>query len=192
MRTARWVVAALVMIGGPAAVAGDDPRFAASIEILDGGQPVRMALTGTAERTKWGLGVYALGSYVKEGVSLRGASDLIASDALKALHLVFERDVDGPTMAESFQEAIHMNHPAPEFARELAQLDAFLRPQSLRKGDHVWLISVPGSGLRVQLGRGPTVLIPKPAFARAAWEVYLGWYNLGSAIKTGLTARLRR
>ena len=42
-------------------------------------------------------------------------------NAPKQLHLIFERDVDGEAMAQSFREAIGMGHPAPAFAPELAK-----------------------------------------------------------------------
>ena len=46
-------------------------------------------------------------------------------------------------------------------------------------------------GLGVQVNGQPGLVIGSVGFAQAAWETYLGTKNLGVAIKTGLTSRLR-
>jgi hypothetical protein len=83
-----------------------------------------------------------------------------------------------------------MIEPAPAFAAELDRLDGYFRGRTARRGDHVWLTSIPGTGVAVQFAGHPIVVIENVAFARAAWEVYVGRRNLGAAIQTGLTSRL--
>jgi hypothetical protein len=192
------ILATLVVLVGLRAVTstaaerirGGDQRFAASIASQVRGKPVRFVLTGTAMRTKYGLSVYAIGSYVEEGVRIRNPDELARVNVAKQLHLIFEREVDGGTIASSFREAVAMNHPAPAFAAELNRLEAYFRPYSARRGDHVVLNWLPGVGLSCQMLGRPSVLIESPSFAQAAWEVYLGPRNLGAAIKEGLTSRL--
>jgi hypothetical protein len=192
------IVAALVVLLGLHAVIstaaerprGTDPRFAAVIGSQVRGKPVQLVLTGTAMRTKYGLSVYAIGSYIEEGAKIRGPEELARANVAKQLHLVFEREVDGATIASSFREAVAMNHPAPAFAAELGRLESYFRPYSARRGDHVVLSWLPGVGLSCQMLGRPSVLIESPSFAQAAWEVYLGPRNLGAAIKDGLTSRL--
>jgi hypothetical protein len=167
-----------------------DPRYAATITSKFGGKPVRLVLTGTAMRTKFGFSVYAIGSYVQEGVKVRNGDELAKVAAAKQLHLIFERDVDGETMAQSFRDSIGMGHPAPAFAAELAKLEAYFRSNPVKRGNSIWLTYVPGVGLGCQLTGKPGTLIENVGFAQAAWEVYLGRKNLGVAIKTGLTSRL--
>ena len=60
--------------------------------------------------------MYAIGSYVQEGVAIRTAGELAATDCPKQLHLVMERDVTGEAMAAAFTTAIRQGHPAPAFA----------------------------------------------------------------------------
>jgi hypothetical protein len=173
--------------------AGDgdvDPRYAATIASRIGGKPVRLVLTGTAMRTKYGFSVYAIGSYLQEGVKVRNGDELARIAAAKQLQLIFERDVDGETMAQSFRESIAMSHPAPAYAAELAKLEAYFRSNPVKRGNHIWLSYVPGAGLGCQLAGKPGTMIENVGFAQAAWEVYLGRRNLGMAIKTGLTSRL--
>jgi hypothetical protein len=171
-------------------VHGCSTRFATSIQSRVGDKPVRMVLTGTAMRTKWTFNVYALGSYLQEGVVVRNAEGLARASVAKQLHLVFVRDVDGETMSESFQAAIRLNYPAPAFAPELERLTAFFRAHPVQEGDQIWLTSIPGVGLGVQVVGKTGLLIENVRFAQAAWEAYLGRSNLGVAIKEGLSSRL--
>jgi hypothetical protein len=167
-----------------------DLRFAPTLASQVGGKPVRLVLTGTAMRTKLGFSVYAIGSYLQEGTRVRDAEGLARVAVAKQLHLIFERDVDGATMAQSFREAIGMNHPAPAFATELEKFEQFFRANPARRGDRIVLTTVPGAGLACEVGGRPRILIENAGFAHATWEVYLGRKNLGTTIKSGLTSRL--
>jgi hypothetical protein len=167
-----------------------DPRFAPTISNQFNGKPMRLILTGTAVRTKYGFRVYAIGSYVQEGVKVHTGEELVRVSAAKQLHLIFEREVDGATMARSFRDAIAMNHPEPAFGTELATLESYFEARAVRRGDQIVLKSIPGRGLSCEMMGHPPVLIENPSFAQAAWEAYLGRTNLGLSIKQGLTSRL--
>ncbi len=167
-----------------------DPRFAATVVTRIKDAPVRLVLTGTALRTKYTFRVYAIASYVQEGIRVGDANALASVDAIKQLHLIFERDVDGATLANSFRESIGMSHPAPTFASELATLERYFLQHPVKQGDHIRLTNIPGTGLVIQLNAQRGMVIPRSDFARAAWETYLGRKNLGVAIQSGLTSRL--
>ena len=184
---AAWMAGTAPVAAGGAA----DPRFPATIAAAIGGKPVRLALTGTALRTKYGFRVYAVASYVREGVAVPGPEALAALDAPKLLHLIFERDVDGSTMADAFRASIGRSHPAPAFAAELSTLERHFVANPVHRGDHLRLTHVPGAGLGVQVNAQPGLLIRGVGFAQAAWGTYLGRENLGVALKEGLTSRLR-
>jgi hypothetical protein len=171
-------------------VRGSSVRFPTAIAQSQQGKPVRLVLTGTALRTKFGLSVYAIASYVQEGVAIDNAEALADADVPKVLHLVFEREVDGATVARSFCDSIGLNHPAPAFQAELARLTEFFEPEAIKRGDEVWLTFVPRIGLVCHVTGRPPVRIESVPFAHAAWETYLGRKNLGVAIQTGLTSRL--
>ena len=173
--------------------AGDsgDARFPATITADVGGQRVKLMLTGSALRTKYLLRVYSVASYIQEGVSVRTADSLAKIDAAKQLILVFERDVDGSTMASAFRDSIGMSHPAPAFAAELTQLERHFVANPVKQGDQIRLTHIPRVGLNVQVNNKPSILIRGVGFAQAAWGAYLGPNNLGVAIKEGLSSRLR-
>src|SRR4051794_6640805 len=118
-------------------------RYPAAITGRIGGKPVKLVLTGTALRTRWGFGVYTIGSYIQEGVAVRDAGSLARAVVPKQLHLVFERAVDGATLAQSFRDSIALNYPEPAFAVESAELARYLASRPVKKGDHVWLTFIP-------------------------------------------------
>lgn len=167
-----------------------DARFPATIVDRVGGKPIRLALTGSALRTKYRFHVYAVASYLQEGITTRDGDSLAVLDAPKLMHLIFERDVDGATMASAYRESIGRSHPAPAFAAELSKLERYFLANPIRQGDHIRLTHVPGVGLGVQINNLPTLMAGGVAFARAAWGTYLGPNNLGMALKNGLTSRL--
>ena len=191
----RRIVAA-VLIGvcvGASVVAkavAADARFATTVVSKIDGKAVRLTLTGTAVRKRYGFTVYAVASYVQEGTKVKDADGLSRSVAAKQLHMIFNRDVDGETMAKAFRASIGMSHPAPAFASELASLEQYFLAHPLKQGDHVLLTHVPGVGLVCQVAGQPSHLAGGVGFAHAAWGTYLGRKNLGDDLKAGLTSRL--
>ena len=187
-------VAALAAGGASAAelvgVHGTSTRFTSTMEATVGDKPVRLLLTGAAVRQKVFVNVYAVGSYLQEGVTVRSAEALAEADCVKRLHLVMERDVDGKDMAAAFQSAVRANHPEPAFAAEVEQLTRLLQGESARKGEHIFLTHLPGVGLHIARPGKADFTIRNPAFSRAVWDIYLGKNNLGEGIKKGLVSRV--
>ncbi|MFN4261862.1 MAG: chalcone isomerase family protein [Gemmataceae bacterium] len=194
----RWYLAvAALALGGAGILAeehvgvpGSNVHYPTPIVREIEGQNVKMVLTGTALRKKLVFNVYAIASYVQEGVSVRSAAELVAVNCPKQLHLVMERNVSGNDMAKAFKEAIRLNYSETSFQREINTLSEFLSRHTTQPGDHVFLTYVPNVGLDVTLVGKAAVRIENVAFARALWEIYLGRNNLGETIKRGLTSRL--
>lgn len=182
--------AARLLAGELVGVSGSNVRYPASLECKIGDKQAKLVLTGTALRKKYIFSVYAIGSYIQEGVSVSSAEELYSADCAKRLHLVMERDVGGREMAEAFKAAIRNNYDAPEFDDELNTLIATMQAVEVKRGDHVFLNHVPGVGFHCELVGKTAVTIKNVAFARAVWEIYLGQHNLGDSIKQGLISRL--
>jgi hypothetical protein len=197
MVRSRLIAVALIFVGGAALMAADlvsvpgsSTKYWSEVEASIGGRAVKMTLTGVALRTKLIVNVYAVGSYVQQGVKVASAEELAAVDCAKRLHLYMERTVDGKDLAEAFRAAIRLNHAEPAFNDELTTLVQYLRNTSAQKGEHIFLTHVPGVGLHCSLAGKADFLIKNVAFARAVWEIYLGKKNLGENIKKGLVSRL--
>lgn len=171
-------------------VPGSSTTYSSTIQATVGGKSVKMALTGTAMRTKIIINVYAIGSYVQEGVSVRTAEDLAAANCAKRLSLVMERDVTGESLSDAFRAAIRMNYAEPTYRDEVEALVKFVRSTSMRKGEEILLTHVPGVGLHCNVAGKADFTVRNPAFSKAVWDIYLGQRNLGDAIKRGLTSRL--
>ncbi len=190
------VIAMTVLAAGGVSAAelvgvhGSSTRFTSTMEGTVGDKPVRLLLTGAAVRQKVFVNVYAIASYVLEGVTVRTPERLAEVDCVKRLHLVMERDVDGKDMASAFQAAIRANHPAPAFAAEVEQLTRMLQGGAAKKGEHIFLTHLPNVGLHVCMPGKADLTIRNPAFSRAVWDIYLGKNNLGEAIKKGLVSRV--
>jgi hypothetical protein len=172
-------------------VPGSKVQFPAAIEATVAGKPVKMVLTGTAERRKFLVNVYALGSYVLEGAQVRSADELASLSASpKRLELVMERDVAGKDMAEAFETAIRANYPAPALNEEMKTLTELLQKEPLRKEDRVLLTYLPEVGLHCQVVNKSEFTIKNVQLARAVWDIYLGKNNLGEGIKKSLVSRV--
>ncbi len=184
---ATAVVAASTSRTGRAA----ESRSPALVNSAIGGKTVRLALTGTALRTKYMLHVYTVASYAPEGLKIPSPEALMTLDVPKMLILNFERSVDGATMANSFRASIGSGHPAPAFATELTQLERYFMANPVQVGDRITLTHIPGVGLGVRINTRPAVVIPSVPFAKAAWGTYFGPHHLGIALKESLTSRLR-
>jgi hypothetical protein len=194
-QTLLWAAAGFGICGLAAAaetvgVAGSRARYATSIEVQVAEKPVRLTLTGAALRKRAVFSVYAIGSYLQEGITAKSAEELLAADGVKLLLLVMERDVTGKDMAEAIETGVRLNYAPDAFAPELKKVGQTLGTLDLRKGDHVFLTAIPRVGLRCQIVGKLEILIENPAFARAIWDIYFGRQNLGEPLKAGLTSRL--
>lgn len=199
MRPMRFLTTAMLLLCGVSALAGElvgvrgsNTRFTTTMGITIGDKPVQLVLTGAALRQKVFVNVYAISSYLMEGVTVRSAEELAVVDQPKQLHLVMERDVTGRDIAEAFRVAIRKNYPEPDFNDEVNHLAEKMRGVDFRKDDHIYLTHLPGVGLRCQVVNKGDFTIANPDFSRAVWEIYLGKNNLGDGIKKGLISRLRK
>ncbi|MBV9124015.1 MAG: chalcone isomerase family protein [Planctomycetes bacterium] len=171
-------------------VGGSDVQFGTPMDTHIAGKPVRLVLTGTAERKKLIFNVYAIGSYVQEGANLHSAEELAAANCPKQLQLVMERSLSASDLAEAFRAAIRLNYPDPAFTQELDTLTATLQAHPVQKDDQIVLTYIPQVGLQCTLVGKADVTIPNVNFAKAVWDIYLGPNNLGEGIKRALVSRL--
>jgi hypothetical protein len=193
----RTLLVAAVVLCAPTAPAADmvgvdgsETTFPTQIESTIGGKAVKLNLTGAALRRRVIFKVYTIGSYVDAGARLRSAGEVVAADRPKQLHLVMERDVSGKDLAEAVEKAIHQGRGDNAFPGELKSLGETMRALELKKGDNVWLTSVPRKGLDVDVAGKKQLAIENPDFAKAVWEIYFGEKNIDNDVKKALVSRL--
>src|SRR5438128_4926190 len=156
------------------------------IDCKIGDRQVKMMLTGSAIRTKSIFKIYAIDSYVEQGLKVRSAQDMIAVDQPKQLHLVMLRSVAGPDMAEAFTTMLRSNHPEPAFNDEVKTVGGLLRGRTAHKGDEIWFTHVPKIGFQCRASGGMMHLVRNVEFSKAVWENYFGKHNVGEQVKQGL------
>jgi hypothetical protein len=175
--------------GETVVVQGSEVRYLLKTQVTVGYQPVRLVLTGTAMRKGHGLNIYAIASYIQDGVAAKTAEQIVAADAVKMMHLTLERNLDGQMMFDGIRSGIRLNHSLDAFTGEMGQLERTLRANDWPRGQALMLTSLPKVGLRCQAPGKADVMIANPAFAKAVWEIFLGRNSLGDAVKSGLTSR---
>ena len=171
-------------------LSGSGFRFSTTTDYLANAKSNKMALTGVAMRSKFLVNVYAIASYVQEGIKPKSSDELINADIYKQLNLVMERQVDGREMAASFKASVLLNHKEEEFPEELTLLDNLFKEIKVVKGDQVKLTHLPGVGIHCQVVDKIEVTIKSVAFSKAIWEIYFGKNNLGESIKKSLLSKL--
>jgi hypothetical protein len=198
MRTKRLMLVVLLGLCGSAifaeqrvGVPGSGVEFATPIESSIGGRTVKLNLTGAGLRTKVFFKVYAIGSYLEDGVTVRSGAELYRKDCAKQLYLVMERGVSGKDFTDALRAAIRANHAEPKFEKELQLLSEAVQKYAIEKGDHVWLTHVPGVGLHCNLVGKTEILIKNVAFAQALWEAYVGKNCIAEELRKGLLSRLK-
>jgi hypothetical protein len=169
-----------------------DYDFPAKIESDIGGRQISLVRTGEAIRFQGRIQVYAVASYVQEGVPVRSAEELVAADCAKQMHLFMLRYIPSIMMAQAFESTFRANHPVPAFADEVKRVLTLFRSASVRPGVHVWLTHIPEVGLQCLVDGQEPIIIESVEFSRAVWENYFGRYNVGEAVKEGLLSGLDR
>lgn len=193
---AAVIVGALAAVNAAAAdpvpVKGSQVRFAPSVSVMIGDKPTELAITGVGLRTKVGLNVYAIASYVQDGAGARTAEELARADSIRMLHLVMERNVEPDDFIDAFKSAIGKSYPMDRFAAEFMELTKAIGKTTAKKGDQVTLLYIPASGLRIQIVGKVDLTIKSPEFAQALWEIYLGPKPLDEKMKQSLSVRLAK
>lgn len=176
----------------PVPVKGSAAKYPPAVSLAVGEMAVKLNLTGVGLRTKFGFGIYAIGSYLQDGASVKTAQELMTTDAVRALHLIMERDVEPRDFVDAFKTAIAKNHPPDKFQDEFTQLMKAVGDQPLKKGDQIVLVATAATGVRIMIVGKVDVTFKNAAFTEALWEVYLGSKPLDEKIKKGLIEMLAR
>ena len=162
--------------------------FPAQIESAIGDHTVKLVRTGSGLRKKGDFRVYAVASYLEDGVKVQSARELAEIDRAKQLHLVFMLRVSGDDLTQAFRKIFRENHPEPAFSDELKALLNLFQKGGARNGDHVWITHIPTVGLQCRCGKQEEILIKNVDFSRAVWDNYFGKSNAGEEVKRALFA----
>src|SRR5262245_59937765 len=161
-----------VLFGRALIGAQSESNFPAEIEAKIGADKVKLVRTGSAYRKSAGFKVYAVASYLRQGVKLRTPEQLAEADEPKHLDLLFIMKVPGDQMASSFCNILRQNYPEPAFAEEVKALTGILEKSDVKRDEHIWITHIPKVGLRCRRQNNDEVLIRNVEFSRAVWNNY--------------------
>jgi hypothetical protein len=174
----------------PVPVPGSDVTFVPKVQQTARGQDVTLTITGTALRKKFFVNVYALASYLQDGVAVKTADELAKAEAVKLLHMVMERPVSGSQFLDAFKTAVGADKARKEFAPQFATLETTLKTATADTGEYVLLTYIPEAGTRFRVANRIDITIPGKDFAQALWGTFLGDQPIDSDMRKGLVSRL--
>jgi hypothetical protein len=186
------LTATTAVAADPVPVKGSSAKYPPAVAVTVGDKVTDLKLTGVGLRSKAGFSVYAVGSYLQDGVTARTPDELAKADAVRMLHLVMERTVEPGDFIDAFKTAVGKTYPADKFAAEFAQVAKAVGDTAAKKGDQITMLYTPGAGVRIQIVGKVDVTVKGAAFAQALWEVYLGPKPIDENLKKGLVGLLTR
>lgn len=139
---------------------------------------------GVREATMFNVDVYVAGLYLEQ--RSRSASEILAAEQIKVLHLRFVRDVGRKDVVSSFNEGFEKNSrdTVPAIRPRIAQFMAWL--PSFKDGSTLTVTYVPGEGTRVSVNGTYKGTIAGPDFARALFSIWLGPKPPNKGLQRGL------
>lgn len=147
-----------------------------------GGQ--QLVLNGMGLREKVFIDVYVAGLYLPE--KTRDARKAIEADVPKRIDMVMLREIERAKLADTMRESIEASG-SKEARAHAPTLAGWM--EDVRKGDHVVLDYVPGTGTTVTVKGKAKGTIAGAAFMQAVWGIYLGKNPPTEALKDGLLGR---
>ncbi|MGE3965518.1 MAG: chalcone isomerase family protein [Planctomycetota bacterium] len=183
--TVPWTLAVLL---GAATWLGPEPARAADEEF----PPTRVIADKVLLRNGVGLcewGMFAIDLYraalYLERVS-SDAAEVLASEQVKRIELVFSRDLSRSQMQRAYRAAFAANagDGLSALADRIDRLCEWL--SSVRAGDRVTFTCVPGSGVQVEIRGERLGTLTGDDFARATVALYIGAHPPDPQLKRGL------
>ncbi|CAN5271130.1 hypothetical protein BH11PLA2_BH11PLA2_12560 [soil metagenome] len=184
------LIVPLSMAGDAVPVAGSEVSFVPKVQQLAQGKDVNLNITGTALRSRFTFKVYALASYLQDGVTVKNAEELAKVDAVKLLHLVMERKVTGADFIDAFKTAVGESRAKTEFAAEFKKLNEALKGATADNGEYVLMLYVPNVGTRFRVQDRIDITIENKEFASAIWGTFLGPNAIDDDMKKGLVSQI--
>jgi hypothetical protein len=141
---------------------------------------------GIREATVFNVKVYVAGLYVEK--KSQAPEDLIRSEQVKRLDLVFVRDVDKDDVVEAWQKGFKNN--GADLAKLKSRMDILAGwMPDMKKKDTLTFVYVPGTGVTVSLRGQQKGTIAGADFATALFSIWLGNDPADKGLKKGLLGK---
>jgi hypothetical protein len=177
---------ALVLADAAPAAAGERDGVKMPDQIPVAGKTVVLNGMGTREATMFNVNVYVAGLYLEKKTN--SAEEIIGSEQIKVLHMIFVRDVDRSDITEAWTTQFKKN--GADMAKLKSQIDKLNGWMAgMDEGDAMTFTYVPQKGLTVVVKRAPKGIIAGSDFGRAFFAIWFGKSPPNKGLKTGLLGK---
>lgn len=147
------------------------------------GKTLKLNGTGLRQATILKFNVYAGGLYLENG--MHDGEAIANSDQVKAIHMVFMRDVSAKQMGDAFQEGFDKNCVADcvRLKPDIGKLQGVLK--DMKKGEAMDFHFL-GDGVEVMIRGQKAGSIGDKAFSRQLIRCWIGKNPLDAGLKQGL------
>lgn len=169
----------------PAALAGKKAGITMPDTITVGDKKLVLNGMGLREATWANVDVYVAGLYLEKVSS--NASEIIASNQTKRIHLKFKRKVYESDILKAWRDGFKNNSPAKLVAALQPRIDTLNSwMQRFHDGDTLTFTYIPGVGTQVDINDKRKGVIKGEDFGRALFAIWLGPKPPNSGLKTGM------
>jgi hypothetical protein len=177
------LAATLSLFALPTAVGGTRAGVSVPDTLEEAGKTLVLNGMGVREATVFNVDVYVAALYLEK--KNRNANDIINSEQVKRLHLVFVRDVDVDDITDAWHDGFKKN-ASKSYAKlkpKIKELNGWM--VGFKEKSTLTFTYVPGTGLAVHVNGKPRGTIADVFFARVMFAVFLGKPPNGG-LKSGL------
>jgi Chalcone isomerase-like len=176
-------ILALVLTHLGVASAGEKGGVKMPDQLQVAGKTVVLNGLGVREATMFNVDVYVAGLYLEK--KTKNADEVISSDQVKVLHLIFVRDVERGDITEAWSSQFKKN--GADMAKLKSQIDKLNGWMSeMKEGDAMTFTYVPQKGVNVVVKRAQKGAIAGTDFQRAFFAIWFGKSPPNKGLKSGL------
>jgi hypothetical protein len=179
-------VLALFLADVAVATAGEKGGVKMPDQIPVAGKTVLLNGMGIREATMFNVDVYVAGLYLEKKTP--NADEIISSEQVKVLHLIFVRDVDRGDITEAWSTQFKKNGAdMAKLKSQIGQLNGWMA--DMKEGDAMTFTYVPQKGVNVVVKRAQKGVIAGSDFGRAFFAIWFGKSPPNKGLKSGLLGK---
>jgi hypothetical protein len=179
-------VLALFLADVAVATAGEKGGVKMPDQLPVAGKTVLLNGMGIREATMFNVDVYVAGLYLEKKTP--NADEIISSEQVKVLHLIFVRDVDRGDITEAWSTQFKKNGAdMAKLKPQIDQLNGWMA--DMKDGDAMTFTYVPQKGVNVVVKRAQKGVIAGSDFGHAFFGIWFGKSPPNKGLKSGLLGK---
>ncbi len=176
----------LVLVDVGVAAAGEKSGVKMPDKLTVAGKTVVLNGLGVREATMFNVNVYVAGLYLEKKTS--SAEEVVNSEQVKVLHLIFVRDVDRGDITEAWSTQFKKNGAdMAKLKSQINQLNGWM--SAMEEGDAMTFTYFPQRGVNVVVKRAQKGIIPGADFQQAFFAIWFGKSPPNAGLKSGMLGK---